>query len=56
MFEITVESPGAPKYFIYKEALAYKLKEKLDKEYGEKFIVSLKKHANEKNVPTKKIT
>lgn len=56
VFEITVESPGAPKYFIYKEALAYKLKEKLDKEYGEKFIVSLKKHANEKNVPTKKIT
>lgn len=51
VFEVSVESPGAPKYFIYKEALAYKLKAKLDKEYGEKFIISLKRHTNTKDVP-----
>ena len=54
--EISVESPGAPKYFVYKEKLANQLKEKLDREYGEKYIISLKKHTNEKNVPHVKKT
>ena len=54
IFEISVESPGAPKYFVYKEKLANQLKAKLDKEYGEKFIISLKRHTNTKDMPQKK--
>jgi len=55
VFEISVESPGAPKYFVYKEKLANQLKEKLDKEYGESYKISLKRHLDKKNVPIKKI-
>lgn len=55
IFEVSVELPGAPKYYIYKEALAYKLKEKLDKEYGQEFTVSIKKHLNKKDVALDKI-
>jgi preprotein translocase subunit SecB len=54
VFEISVESPGAPKYFIYKEALALKLKAKLDKEYGEQYKISLKRHLDTKNTISKK--
>lgn len=54
VFEVAVETPGAPKYYIYKEALAYRLKEKLDKEYGEEFKISIKKHTYKKDVPLKK--
>ncbi len=54
VFEVAVETPGAPKYYIYKEALAYRLKEKLNKEYGEEFKVSIKKHTYEKDVSLKK--
>ena len=43
VFEISVDSPGAPKYFVYKEDLAKKLKEKLDKEYGLTYKISFKK-------------
>ena len=55
VFEISVEAPGAPKYFVYKEKLANQLKEKLDKEYGKSYKISLKRHLNKKNVSTKKI-
>jgi len=49
VFEISVDSPGAPKYFVYKEDLAKKLKEKLDKEYGLTYKISFKKHLDKKN-------
>jgi hypothetical protein len=55
VFEISVESPGAPKYFVYKEKLANQLKEKLDKEYGKNYKISLTRHLDKKNVLTEKI-
>jgi hypothetical protein len=54
VFEISVESPGAPKYFVYKEKLANQLKAKLDKEYGKRYKISLKRHLDTKSVTNKK--
>ena len=56
VFEIAVESPGAPKYFVYKEKIANQLKEKLDREFGDTYKISLKRHLDTKSVPDKKKT
>lgn len=56
VFEISVEFPGAPKYFVYKEKLANQLKEKLDKEYGKQYKISLKRHLDTKSITNKKNT
>jgi hypothetical protein len=42
VFKISVESPGAPAYYVYDAQIAADLKKKLDVEYGHEFIVTLK--------------
>ena len=49
VYELSVDMPRSPVYFITKKSLAEKLKKKLDEAYGADYKITLKKTLPEKN-------
>ena len=44
VYRLCIETPGGACYYIYKETVARQLKEKLDREWGKEFKISLEKY------------